>query len=189
PAPPSHPASPPRPPPPPAGPARPPAAPAPPAPPPRSPPARPPRTLPPEASLPAVPDLATPGPYGTEASPISKHAAATTALTPKKPPPSGPVPAALGPDRPGRLHRRGGQAFQLAELPGAVRVLRPGLGVLPGHGNLRRFQARPEQGTAGQVPDLDPHAHRPGDHLWEPDPRLLAHREQRLPDRHLRRGG
>jgi hypothetical protein len=64
------------------------------------------------------------------------------------------------------------------------------LGILPGHGNLRRFQAQAEPGTAGQVPDLDRHAHRPGDHLWEPDPRLVAHREQRLPDRHLGpRGG
>src|SRR5208282_6352482 len=36
----------------------------------------------------------------------------------------------------------GGQAVQLGELPGAVRVLRPGLGVLPGHGDLRWFQTR-----------------------------------------------
>ena len=47
------------------------------------------------------------------------------------------------------------------------------------------FRPEPEPGTADQVPDLDRHAHRPGDHLREPDPRLVAHREQHLPDRHL----
>ena len=50
----------------------------------------------------------------------------------------GPDAAALGADRRGRGHGGGGQAVQLGELPGAVRVLRPGLGVLPGHGDLRR---------------------------------------------------
>ena len=48
------------------------------------------------------------------------------------------------------------------------------------------FRPGPEPGAAGQVPDLDRHPHRPGDHLGEPDPRLLAHRQQHLPDRHLR---
>ena len=80
---------------------------------------------------------------------------------------------------------RGGQAVQLGELPGPVRVLRPGLGVLPGHGDLRRFQAGQEPGAAGQVPELDRHPHRPGDHLGEPGRRPLAHRRRHLPDRHL----
>ena len=68
-----------------------------------------------------------------------------------------------------------------AELPGAVRVLRAGLVDLPGHGDLCRGPARPEPGTACQVPDADRHPHRPGDHRREPDHRLLADRQQPLP--------
>ena len=66
------------------------------------------------------------------------------------------------------------------------RVLRPGFVVLPGHGDLRRFPARPEPGVPGQVQDLDGHPHRPGDHRGQPDPGFLAHRKQHLPDRQLR---
>ena len=72
--------------------------------------------------------------------------------------------------------------------PRAVRVLRHRLGVLPRHGALRCVQARPEQGIPGQVEDLDRHPYRPGDHLRELEPRLLARRKQHLPHRHMRRG-
>ena len=37
-------------------------------------------------------------------------------------------------------HRHGGQGVQWGERSGAVRVLRPGLGVLHRHGGIRRFQ-------------------------------------------------
>ena len=69
-----------------------------------------------------------------------------------------PYPAALGPDRRGRGHGRGGQAVQLGELPRAVRVLRPGLGVLPRHGDLRRFpaQRRAKRSWPGSGPGWKP---------------------------------
>src|SRR5262252_7331119 len=44
---------------------------------------------------------------------------------------------ALGPDRRGRGHGRGGRAVQLGERPHAGRVLRPGFVVLPGPRDLR----------------------------------------------------
>jgi len=64
------------------------------------------------------------------------------------------------------------QAVQLGELPGAVRLLHPGLVVLPGHGNLCGLEARQEPGSAGPAPELDRRSHRPGDHRREPDPGL-----------------
>jgi hypothetical protein len=71
------------------------------------------------------------------------------------------------------------------KLPGADPVLRPGLGYLRGHGDLRRGPAGAEPGVVGPVPEVDRQPHGSGDHLGEPDPRLLAHRQQPLPDHHL----
>ena len=97
----------------------------------------------------------------------------------------GPGAAALGADRRGRRHGDGGQAVQLGELPGAGRLLRPGVVVLPGHGNLCGSEARQEPGSAGPAQQLDRRPHRPCDHRREPDPGSLAHRKGHLPDRHL----
>jgi Sap, sulfolipid-1-addressing protein len=62
------------------------------------------------------------------------------------------------------------------DYPHAVPVLRPGLVVIPGHGDLRRSQARPEPGLPDPGQGLDRRPHRPGDHAREPDRWLLAHR-------------
>jgi hypothetical protein len=64
---------------------------------------------------------------------------------------------AMGSDQRGRCHCRRSQTVQYRELPRVVPVLRPSLGVLPRHGDPRRFQARPEPGVPGQAQDLDKH--------------------------------
>jgi hypothetical protein len=53
-------------------------------------------------------------------------------------------------------------------------------------GNLCGSQAAQVPGAAGPDQGLDRRPHRPGDHLREPDPGPLPHREGHLPDRHLR---
>ena len=80
----------------------------------------------------------------------------------------------------GGRHRRGGQAVQPGELSRTDRVLRRGFSVLHRHGDLRRFQTRPEPGIPGQVQDVDGDPYRPGGHRRLPAPRLLAHCQQHL---------
>src|SRR5215831_6885451 len=63
----------------------------------------------------------------------------------------GPGASALAADQRGCRHGGGGQAVQLGGLPGAVPVLRPGLGVLLGHEEHRRLQARPGPGLLGRT--------------------------------------